>query len=256
MLPVDDARSLPLLYHLNSEPWLNIEAYTDPSNEVHFKQLGADVPSIELPSPANDSTFSELLRSRHSCRQFARRPLPLNLLSDLLANSYGILDVVPRPYGSWGCTRPVPSAGGLYPLEIYLAVAAVEGIADGVYHYNALHHRLESMTTGAVLDGIGDYLLQQHFLRNANVILFLSADLARTTKKYGPRGYRYVLLEAGHCAQNLCLLSSEQRLGVICIGGFLDGKLNRLINLDGTNEAVVYCVGIGYAVENSEQANS
>jgi len=246
MLPVDDARTLPLLYHLNSEPWLNIEAYTDPSNEVHFKQLSA-APSVALPSPTNDSILSGLLQARHSCRQFVRRPLPLPQLSNLLANSYGILDVVPRPFGSWGCARPVPSAGGLYPLELYLATAGVEDTEDGLYHYNALHHRLESMTKGPLLEGIGDYLLQQHFLHNANVIVFISANLARTTKKYGPRGYRYVLLEAGHCAQNLCLLASEQRFGVICIGGFSDAKVNRLVDLDGTSEAVVYCVGIGHA---------
>ena len=78
---------------------------------------------------------------------------------------------------------------------------------------------------------------------------FLSAVFARTLKKYGPRGYRYILLEAGHCAQNLCLLAAERGLATLCLGGFQDTKLNRLLGLDGTTEAVVYCQGVGYAAE-------
>jgi SagB-type dehydrogenase family enzyme len=68
----------------------------------------------------------------------------------------------------------------------------------------------------------------------------------RTLTKYGPRGYRYVLLEAGHVALNLCLLAGEHQLGSLCVGGFLDAKLNRFLGLDGINEAIVYCVGAGY----------
>jgi SagB-type dehydrogenase family enzyme len=75
--------------------------------------------------------------------------------------------------------------------------------------------------------------------------VILAAVFQRTLKKYGPRGYRYVLFEAGHAAQNVCLLATELDLGSICTGGFYDGRLNRYLGLDGTSEAVLYLVGLG-----------
>jgi SagB-type dehydrogenase family enzyme len=84
------------------------------------------------------------------------------------------------------------------------------------------------------------------FVEHANVLLFLGAVFARTQKKYGPRGYRYVLLEAGHAAQNVCLAAAEGGLGSLCIGGYLDGKLNAMLGLEDGKAGVVYVVGIGY----------
>ena len=245
MLPVKDAYSLPLLYHLNSEPWLNIEAYNDPTNEVQFKQV--ESAAVPLPPAHKSSALNKLLQARHSCRQFKRQLLRLDALSEILAGAYGIQDILPAQTGNWGCTRPAPSAGGLYPLEIYLALADVEGAADGVYHYNVLRHSLETIASELMVDEIGAYLLEQHFLRDANAILFLSAVFRRTLKKYGPRGYRYVLLEAGHVAQNISLLAVEHNLGVLSVGGFYDSKLNRTLDLDGRNEAVIYCIALGFA---------
>ena len=247
MLPVDDARSLPLLYHLNSEPWLNLEAYMDPANEPQFKALESAAKVIALPPASSISDLSKLFEARYSCRRFERRRMPLGEVGEILTTAYGIVKTTQTTSGGWSCTRPVPSAGGLYPLEPYVALANVEAAGDGLYHYNVLHHQLELMREGQVIDEIGEYLLDQRFLQHANAIVFLSAVFERTMNKYGPRGYRYILLEAGHCAQNICLLAAERGLGVICIGGFYDGRLNHLLDLDGKNEAVVYCIGIGYS---------
>jgi len=83
------------------------------------------------------------------------------------------------------------------------------------------------------------------FIRDANLIFFLSAVFHRSQKKYGPRGYRYILLEAGHVAQNLCLIAAEFNLGSLCMGGFYDSRLNRFLGFDGLSEAVVYSVAAG-----------
>jgi SagB-type dehydrogenase family enzyme len=175
--------------------------------------------------------------------------MALGEAAGLLARAYGISGLNQVPNVPTIFARPVPSAGGLYPLELYAATRDVDGVADGIYHYSILYHRLEQVRPGPVVQEIGTYLLGQYYLQNANLVLFLSAVFARTLKKYGPRGYRYILLEAGHCAQNLCLLAAERGLATLCLGGFQDTKLNRLLGLDGTTEAVVYCLGVGYAAE-------
>lgn len=246
MLPVDDAETLPLLYHFNSEPWLNLEAYNDPSNEVRFRELDDKNPSIALPAPAADSALFRLLERRSSCRQFEPRELSLSPLSEILAGAYGVTGLAVLPNGTNLCVRPIPSAGALYPLEIYLATQNVEGLADGIYRYNALYHFLEQLRVDTQMKQISAILLEQNYLDDANAVLFITADLSRSAKKYGPRSYRYLLLEAGHCAQNICLLATENRLGSLCLGGFLDGRLNRFLALE-KREITLYCVALGHA---------
>jgi SagB-type dehydrogenase family enzyme len=246
MLPVDDAETLPLLYHFNSEPWLNLEAYNDPSNEVRFRELDDKRPAIALPAPASDSALFRLLEQRSSCRRFERRPLSLSLLAEILAGAYGITGLARLPNGTNLCARPIPSAGGLYPMEIYAAIQNVEGLADGIYRYHALYHFLQQTRAGLLMPQISSLLLEQNYLDEANAVLFITADLSRTAKKYGPRAYRYLLLEAGHCAQNICLLATENQLGSLCLGGFLDNKLNRFLALEN-REINLYCVAVGHA---------
>ena len=95
-------------------------------------------------------------------------------------------------------------------------------------------------------------LLAQPFISNANLVIFVAAQFQRTLAKYGPRGYRYVLLEAGHVAQNLCLLAEERGLTTLCIGGFRDAKVNGWLGIDGMREAVVYGVAVGYSASVTE----
>jgi SagB-type dehydrogenase family enzyme len=140
----------------------------------------------------------------------------------------------------------VPSAGGLYPLEIFVLIQRVEGAADGLHHYDVWNHALEPVANGPVFEDFRPAVLAYPFVQEANVLFFLTAVFTRTQKKYGPRGYRYVLLEAGHSAQNLCLLAAHNGLGSLCIGGFFDTQVNRLLRLDTAKEGAVYAVGVGY----------
>jgi SagB-type dehydrogenase family enzyme len=141
----------------------------------------------------------------------------------------------------------VPSAGGLYPLELYAATQSIDGLADGLYHYQSLDHTLEPLKATTAVKDLGDLLLGQYFLDTANVALIFTAVFERTLKKYGPRGYRYVLFEAGHAAQNASLLAGESGVASVCVGGFRDGRLNEYLGLDGRSEAALYVVGLGYA---------
>jgi SagB-type dehydrogenase family enzyme len=239
MFRADDWQSLSQLYHLNSEPWVN-PAGSDAVYEIEYQESGSA--ELALP-PVEESPLMRLIRARHSCREFALRAMRLEELSTLLGGAYGITQ-----RGEVD-ERAAPSAGGLYPLELYVATGAIDGLADGIYHYNVRGHSLEFIRAACAPGELGQILLAQHFLEQANALVLLSAIFARTQRKYGPRGYRYVLLEAGHVAQNLCLLAAERGLGGLCVGGFFDRRLNRVLQLDGVRQAVVYAVAIGHPAE-------
>lgn len=239
MFRADDSQSLSQLYHLNSEPWVNAAA-SDAVYELEYKETGG----AELPLPlVTESPLMKLIRARHSCRDFAPRAMRIEDLATLLGGAYGIT----RRGEIYD--RAAPSAGGLYPLEVYVVTRAIDSLPDGIYHYNVRGHVLEFVRSACGPGDLGQILLGQQFLEQANALVLLSAVFARTQKKYGPRGYRYALLEAGHVAQNLCLLAAEQGLGGLCVGGFFDRRLNRLLQLDGVEQAVVYAVAIGHSAE-------
>ena len=244
MLRADDPLSLSLLYHLNSEPWLNLEAYTEAPLE-HFRPPSRA--AQELPRTEASTEFEGLLRRRCSCRRFAPRPMPIGVLARLLEYSAGCSGLRDLGTGLLYYGRPAPSAGALYPIEVYLATQQVEGLANSVYHYLPETHRLEPVPGAPRLEQLCSLMLSQQFLADASALFFLAAAFQRTQRKYGPRGYRYILLEAGHIAQNLCLLATEAGLGSLCLGGFYDSRLNRSLGLDGVEQGVVYGMAVGYA---------
>lgn len=250
-LPADDAMTLALLYHLNSGVWSNIEASAESSYEQQYKSI-PDAQPIPLPTPAGPSELAKLIEKRRSCRRFAARTMPFEKVARILHSSYGTTGLrhdTGLPWPIWG--RAVPSAGALYPLEIYAGIRSVEGVADGVYHYNAVEQQLERLKWCGVKDLWG-CLFYPEFVENANLLLVISAVFKRTMKKYGPRGYRYILLEAGHCAENMCLLAAEGGLATLCMGGFHDTLCTNALGLAGHDELVVYCVGAGFPAENNE----
>src|SRR5438309_4043508 len=244
MLLADDTHSLALLYHLYSEPWLNAEAYASEGYEVDVSELRDPEEAIALPD--GEGGLLDILRRRESCRSFAPRMLPAAILGELLAGTYALARVVTFPNGIEMDARTVPSAGGLYPLELYLLLRRVEGIADGVYHYRVRDHALEPMAALPEREALSAALLAEPFLEHANAVVLFVGVLDRTLHKYGARGYRYILLEAGHAAQNLCLLAAERGLSSLCAGGFMDARMNALLGFKQGREAVVYCVGAGY----------
>jgi SagB-type dehydrogenase family enzyme len=246
MLPFEDGTSLSLLYHLNSEPWGNIEAYQSVNYEVEYKQVTPSSPPLSLPTPS-ESDMARIAARRWSCRAYEPKTLPLSVLSALLRGSYGITRTDAGLLGgSLVLMRPVPSAGGLFPLEVYVATQRVQGLPDGLHHYNVRNHSLEPISDGPVFKVLQPHLFMFQAIEHANVIVFLAAVFGRSQKKYGPRGYRYVLLEAGHVAQNLCMLSVEQGLGSLCMGGYTDEELNRVLGLTPLKEGVVYSIAVGW----------
>jgi SagB-type dehydrogenase family enzyme len=247
MLPVEDGTTLPLLYHLNSEPWMNLEAYAQHTYEVEFKREAGE--AVALPAPGRGSDLIRVLQARGSCRRYAAREMALETLSTLLCGSYGLTRLNRLESGLGFHSRGVPSAGGLYPLELYVMTQRVSGVKDGIHHFEAATNELRLMQAFPPRDKLVELFLSQFFLENANAVVMMSAVFPRTLGKYGARGYRYILLEAGHVAQTICLLAVEQKLGSLCVGGFWDARLNAFLNFDGVTQAVVYCVGVGHPAQ-------
>jgi SagB-type dehydrogenase family enzyme len=191
---------------------------------------------------------------RRSTREFEQaRPVDLTEISKLLHFSAGITGEQDLGGGVKHHLRAAPSGGGLYPIEIYPCLLNVEGAPAGIYHYNVRQHSLELLRE---LDKTGAAAVEAPFgihtpLSNPAAIFIFSAIFRRTTFKYSHRGYRLVLVEAGHIAENCWLTAASMGLGAVALFSFLDDEVNALLGLDGVNEAVVYAMAVGHPAKNA-----
>jgi SagB-type dehydrogenase family enzyme len=212
--------------------------------EIKAYRTGA---RTKLPAASRlEGSVTDILEGRRSVRAYPGEPVTLWQLGQLLGWSHGISA---RPGQTVSSGRTAPSAGGLYPIEIYVAAQEVSGLAPAVYHYNPKTHSLETVATHNAFERIRGASLYPEIVGRANLYLMLVAVFARTCQKYGERGYRFVLLDCGHVAQNLHLVGTAVGLGSVGIGGFLDDPLNELLELDGVNEAVVHTIAVGSVSE-------
>jgi SagB-type dehydrogenase family enzyme len=130
-------------------------------------------------------------------------------------------------------------------LELYFHSAQTVGFQSGVYHYNPTKNQLRLIRSGDQTETIARGMVQQSFARDASLIVFITALFDRSTFKYGDRGYRFALIEAGHVAQNLNLTALGVNLASINIGGFYDRKIDDFLDLDGLTHSTLYMVAIG-----------
>jgi SagB-type dehydrogenase family enzyme len=234
-----------LLFHLNSEPWNNTKAYAAQAS-AQFKTVTTSEPAVVLPEPP-PSVLTDLIAARQSCRNFSPSTIALHQLGAILVSGYGITGTRGWPGDLLMFRRAVPSAGGLYPLELYVVCNQVDGIRPGLHYFNARDSSLEYISGPWPINDLLPMLMQQTFIDHAAALILITAVLSRTLKKYGPRGYRYVLMEAGHAAQNVCLRATELNLATLCLGGFTDHQINSFLDLDGRQEVALYGVAIGKA---------
>lgn len=193
--------------------------------------------------PQVTNIFS-LLKSRRSSKKL-NGIVGYDEISYLLKTSTGITSSIEVGAGVNLPRRAYPSAGGLYPIEIYFFSHKVENIECGLYHYSPLRMEAELLQIGDVSRQLESYLAGQEAPAHAPLIIFLTAIFDRSKNKYGERGYRFSLLEAGHIAQNIILVSQALGLSSLPIGGFFDDDINSILGLDSLNEAAVYGVAIG-----------
>ncbi len=179
---------------------------------------------IKLPAPRYDGKVSveKAMHLRRSIRSYKLEPLSLNNISQLLWAAQG--KTSPRGY------RTAPSAGALYPLEVYFFAFDVTGLDEGVYQYFPNEHAIAMTRKGNVREDLCKSSLNQSPVRHAPAVFVISAVFERTIIKYGQRGERYVQIEAGHAAQNICLQAVSEGMGTVVVGAFLDHEINALLN--------------------------
>jgi len=201
---------------------------------------------IKLPIPGSKSvlTLDEVLRRRKSVRVFAKKPLSLEQMSYLLWASNGIQRI---EHGHE--FRTVPSAGALYPVETYLVVHNVEGLAPGVYHYAIREHALEEIKVGDFRREITLAALGQRICADAAVVFVWTAIFNRSKCKYRQRAYRYVYLDAGHIGHSLALSAVSLGLGSCQVGALFDDDVNSILGVDGVEESIVYMSVVGYPAD-------
>ncbi len=243
-----DKYPLAWLYHRNTSRWPhNVHGLAESVNlEAPFKEY-ADLPDIQLPEPDLPAvTLAAAIKQRFACRRFSTTPLTVVALATLLKNAYGIQNRMYLAELEF-LERPVPSGGGLYPLELYVLALHVENVDAGIYHYAVLPHTLEQLRmTQLPKPVISDLFLMQPYVSDAAAIVIITAVLERSLWKYEDRGYRYTLFEAGHVAQNLNLVAAALELGSLNLGGFFDDDLATLLGLDLDREIPLYSVALGH----------
>jgi SagB-type dehydrogenase family enzyme len=199
------------------------------------------LPIVRLPEPDfMGMPLEEALRKRRSARNYSKKPVALEALSQLLFSAQGITG---ETYGVK--LRTAPSAGGLYPMELYIFAHNVEGLPPGLYHYSPFRHSLTVLERGDYGKALLRAGLEQEMLRDAALVIALTAVPERTTWKYGERGYRYIYMEAGHIAGNVLLEAVSLGLGAVPVGAFLDDRLDMLLGIDGREEISLYLIAVG-----------
>jgi len=197
---------------------------------------------MALPQPVTLGTVSieETLQRRSSIREYNDQPLSLEELSQLLWAAQGVT----RP--EWG-GRTAPSAGGTYPLEVYIVVSdmGVNDLAPGIYHYIPGRHALLLVEPGDKSSELAVAALDQEWVADAKINIVIAAVFERTTERYGERGNRYVYMEAGHADQNIYLQAAALDLGTVVIGAFHDDQVHRLLGLSGEQKPL-YIASVGH----------
>lgn len=189
-----------------------------------YKYMKGDS-KILLPKPSKDGEISveEAIASRRSIRQFRPGAIELRQLSQLLWAAQGITD--PRGF------RAAPSAGALYPLEIFIVTGEVEELEEGIYHYDVEEHALELRREGDLRHEIAIAASNQMWIKDAPAIVVVCAIYERTTRKYGSRGERYVHMETGHVGENIYLQAGSLGLACTVVGAFLDDEVRRILDV-------------------------
>jgi SagB-type dehydrogenase family enzyme len=245
------------LFHENTKLRNYMAGGDEPANEYGLAEIDTMAkaykryrqrPKVDLPPiPTEHAAMSlrETIAARRSRRAFAAEGLTLPELASILQLSYGITGEMSTPAGGRQLLRAAPSAGALYAAELYVAVRKVEGLDAGVYHYEVPDNQLALLRGGDASARLAEVCCGQEFPLTAAVTVLMSGVVERSTRKYGDRGYRYVLLDVGHLGQNLYLSCAALGLSIVTTCGFFDDDAAELLGVDGCDEPVFYVAFIG-----------
>lgn len=185
----------------------------------------AGTATIALPTANKNGivTLESAISQRNSVREFASTPLTLEEISQLLWAAQGIT------HGKG--LRTAPSAGALYPLELYLLTGRVGSLASAIYHYDARQRTLQRIEQEDKLGMLASAAFGQLWIKDSAAVIIIAADYERTSRKYGKRGQRYVHIEVGHVAQNIYLQATALGIGTTLVGAFTDDDVANVVGV-------------------------
>lgn len=198
---------------------------------------------LPLPTWQGSVPVEQAIRQRRTIRSFTSRALNVNQLSQLLWSASGITE-------ENGYKRAAPSAGALYPMDVYVVVgrSSVPPIEAGIYHYEPGEHQLSEVLQGDVRSSVAKACLSQMWMAKAPITMVITAEYRRVTVKYGKRGIKYALIEAGHMGQNIFLQAQALGLEAGIVGAFHDAELIDAIAIPAAHEPILL-MPVGYPVQ-------
>lgn len=205
---------------------------------------------INLEDNAPKSDIFDIIKKRKSSRDFTRAPISKREISLLLKYSCGNIG----PFGKDRKRRAQPSGGGLFPIEAYPIVfrpstssgqVPDSDLPAGLYHYNVKDHALDILWDREFNNEEIDKLFTYPWVKDASAVILMTSVFFRNQNKYGERGYRYILHEAGHIGQNIYLVCEALGMKCCALGGTEDKKIEELIDVDGITESLVYAIAVG-----------
>jgi len=197
---------------------------------------------LELPRKwdLEEARIIPLLQNRRSLRKYSSTPASIHDLAFMLWASQGITAQAGKYF-----FRTSPSGGALYPIETYLSIHSINNVQAGLYHFDPELFQLERLTENSMADDIAKGCLNQKFVGLSAVTFIWSGVFYRNMNKYGDRGLRYILLDAGHICQNVLMAAEAVGCGGCPVAAFFDDELNSILNIDGDEESVLYLASIG-----------
>ena len=222
-----------------------------------YQKRGFPKPGIELPAPENSEKIQlpdirdfspektdlvALMENRQTLRNYSEDQLTIDELAYLLWGTQGVKEVTDYPLTK----RIVPSAGSRHPFETYLLINSVATLTPGLYRYLALDNTLIRLSAPEnIREQLTTACMKQPHVRQSAVTFFWVADIMRTIWRYSQRGYRYILLDAGHVCQNLYLMAESINCGVCGIAAYDDDLVNLALGINGTDLFAAYIATLG-----------
>lgn len=198
----------------------------------------AQASAVVLPSPElpGDATLADLIEGRRSTREYTTEPVTLDQVAGLLWAGYGV-----QSDGG----RAVPSAGGRYPMTLYLVAGNVPGLDQGCYRFDPAANQLLPHRTGDLRADLASASLDQQSIADAPASIVVAGSPDRLRDRYGVRSERFAMIEAGHIGQNLALAAEVLGLGMVTIGAFDDAEVAGVLDLPA-DEQVYYVIPVGH----------
>lgn len=238
-----------LLYYENSKltEFSNIPV----PNEQVIEVSKSFAPSLAIegqrfalaPRPEAQQNMYHAMKERSSKPTAQLSDMGFEDLSDLLYYAYGSKQI--NTGKSAMTKRNAPSAGGLYPIELFFFAQKVDQIPDGLYYFDSPKHEIVLLNERIRYEEVADCFVSQDPIINKNLIFFFCPIFSKTVFKYHNRGFRFVFMEAGHIAQNLLLVATSLQRQAIPVCGYFEYKLDQLLRLDGHEFSCVYTLGVG-----------